>query len=329
MTQRLVFMGSDPIALPALNAILSGECGGGVKLVAVYTQLDRARGRGKKVLPNEIKQWALEKGIEVRQPDKIGKAERLEMEALQADACLVMAYGHILSQKFIDTPLYGTWNLHTSLLPAFRGASPIQNAVIAGGNETGVSLMRLVRQMDAGPILDVEKVSIERLDTALAVEHKLSLACVPLVKRCLSGIFLGEAETVPQDEEAATYVRKLGKDDGVLNFAVEAKVLAKRINGLYPWPSARFTFQKNVIKVGLADYEETDTNLAPGTAIGLENGGLRVACSQGIVSLLKLQRAGGKMLDADAFLRGFEFPEGAVLESRSMPQLVADHHFVG
>jgi methionyl-tRNA formyltransferase len=329
MAQRLVFMGSDPIALPGLEAIVAGDCGGNIELVAVYTQPDRARGRGKKVAPNEIKQWAAAKGIEVRQPERLRKEERIEFEGLDVDVCLVMAYGHMLSQRFLDTAKLGTWNLHTSILPAFRGASPIQNAVISGADETGVSLMKLVRQMDAGPVLDVECVGIGRLDTALSVEGKLSLACVPLLTRNLSKIFEGHASVTQQVEEEATFVRKLGKDDGDLDFNVDARTLAKRINGLFPWPSARFEFGGVSIKVGLADFDEAPADEAAGTIIGIEDGGLRVACALGAVRLMQLQRPGGRMLDASAFLRGFEMGSGLVIQSQPMPQLVSSNHFVG
>lgn len=329
MAQRLVFMGSDPIALPALEAIFAGRCGSAIEIVAVYTQPDRARGRGKKVVPNEIKVWALEKGIEVKQPERIRKEERLELEALDVDVCLVMAYGHMLSQRFIDTPRLSTWNLHTSILPAFRGASPIQNAVVSGLGETGVSLMQLVRQMDAGPVLDVELVSIDRVDTALSVEGKLSLGCVPLLERNLPKVFAGNAVAVPQVESDASYVRKLGKDDGVLDFDVDARVLARRVNGLFPWPCAHFVFQDTVIKVGLADWGDNSVDAAPGTVIGFENGSLEVACRNGVVRFLKMQRPGGRMLDANDFLRGFEVPPSSLIASCPMPQLVADHHFLG
>ena len=136
MAFRMIFMGSDPIALPALGSIVNGRCGE-IELLAIYTQPDRPRGRGKKVVPNEIKVWATERGITVRQPEKMSKAVRLEIEAMGVDSILVMAYGHLLSQALIDTPRFGIWNLHTSILPNYRGASPIQCAVAQGDEETG------------------------------------------------------------------------------------------------------------------------------------------------------------------------------------------------
>ena len=315
-------MGSDPIALPALNSIKDGDCGD-IEIVAVYTQPDRPRGRGKKVLPNEIKTWALENNLEARQPERMRKTQRLEIEADQSDVILVMAYGHILSQKLIDTPRYGIWNLHTSLLPRYRGASPIQCAIANGDQETGVSLMQMVREMDAGPVLDVEKTHIECMDTALEVEHRLAQACRPLLRRNLPAILRGEASAIPQENECATYVRKLGKQDGVLDFKMPAKQIAHRINGLFPWPGTSFPFEGLSIKVGLADFDGLESGLPPGQVVTVDFQSLVIACGEGRLHLKRLQRPGGKMLPAKEFLRGFEIPVGKQLESRPMTELVS------
>jgi len=324
----MIFMGSDPIALPGLEAMLSGQCGA-IELVAVYTQPDRARGRGKKVVANEIKSWAHERGLPVFQPERMKKAERLEIEAMGVDSILVMAYGHILSQKLIDTPRFGIWNLHTSLLPKYRGASPIQCAVANGERKTGVSLMRLVREMDAGPVLDVERVSIEDEDTAMDIDARLAEACVPLLQRGLPLIHTDKAETHEQEDSAACYVRKLVKDDGELDFRVSASVLARRINGLFPWPGTRACLGDVSIKLGLAVADETRVDAVPGAVLAIEKGGVRVACGKGSVLLKRLQRPGGKMLDAADFARGFELPENAVFESREMTELVTAEHVRG
>ena len=319
-------MGSDPIALPGLEAIRSGSCGD-IELVAVYTQPDRARGRGKKVVANEIKTWALESGIPVFQPEKLGRFERERIASMEADAILVMAYGHILSQALLDTPRHGIWNLHTSLLPQYRGASPIQCAVANGDGETGVTLMRLVKEMDAGPIVDAEKVSIDREDTALEVESKLSEACVPLLRRNLVDILEGRSQVFEQDVSRASYVRKLGKDDGDIDFRQSSEVVARRINGLFPWPGVRFYHGDVPIKVGLAVSVSEAPHEEPGTVLSWEQDGLHVSCANGVVCLKKLQRPGGKMLEADDFLRGYPLSIGTVLESRPMPELISSQPF--
>ena len=321
--QSLIFMGSDSIALPVLEAILGGRCGP-FSIDAIYTQPDRPRGRGKKIAANEIKLWANDNGIPVFQPNRMGKDERLEIQAIGPSAILVMAYGHLLSQKLIDVPKRGIWNLHTSLLPKYRGASPIQAAIVSGDSNTGVSLMKVVRKMDAGPILDSERVRIEKEDTAVELEEKLSLISAVLVERNLERIMSGEVAPLEQLEEDATYTRKLVKNDGELDFQRPASELARRINGMYPWPASNFEYEGSTIKVGLADFKDDETlEGSPGEIIGLVERSLEVRCGRGILCLKRLQRPGGKMMDAADFLRGFELPVGRQLPSKRMSPLVA------
>lgn len=333
---RIVFLGSDAIALPMLEW-LAGEGAAWAEVVAVFTQPDRAVGRGQKVTPNAIKQWALARGLPVWQPEKLTEAVRDELAALRPDLALVMAYGHILREAFIATPRLGTVNLHASLLPKYRGASPIQTAIASGERETGVALMRIVRQLDAGPVADVERVPIAPLDTALEVEAKLAAACVPLVRRTLPRLAAGELAFVPQEEARATFCRRLTKEDGALDFAAPAAVLAARVNGLFPWPGCTVEIAGQTVKLGLAEVAgeaagggpsaragEQDT---PGIVAGSDTDGLLVTTGAGVLRLRKLQRPGGKMLPAAEFLRGFPVPAGTRLASRPMPPLVADAPF--
>lgn len=315
-------MGSDPIALPLLEALDST-----FRLTAVFTQPDRPRGRGHLLRPNEIKAWAMARDLPVYQPERLRKPERLALAALEPELLLVMAYGHLLSQKLIDTPALGTWNVHGSLLPRYRGASPIQGAVASGERETGISLMRMVWKMDAGPVLDVERIAIERTDTALEVGAKLARACVPLWERNASRLAEGRAIPTPQDEAGATYTRKLDSKDAALNFSVPARVLANRINALWPWPGARFELDGLTVKAGLADWSDDPAGAAPGEIVAAGKEGLSVACGEGRVAFLRLQRPGGKMLDAAAFLRGFPVRAGERIPSRPMAPLVADRPF--
>ncbi len=318
---RLVFLGSDPIALPLLDW-LAGPGSGCVEVVGVFTQPDRPAGRGQHVVANEIKHWALGRDLPVHQPEKIDAAAQADLAALRPDVVLVMAYGHLLPDAFIAVPRLGTLNLHTSLLPRFRGASPIQTAVASGEQETGVSLMRIVRQLDAGPVADVERVAIAPLDTALAVEAKLSAACVPLVARTLPRLATGELRFVEQDAAAATFCRRLVKTDGVLDFARPATELAARINGLFPWPACTVDIGGQPIKFGLADAIAGDAT-APGVVVGSDSHGLLIATGQGTLRVHRMQRPGGRMLPATDFLRGFPVATGTRLASQAMPPLVA------
>lgn len=294
------------------------------QVAAVFTQPDRPVGRGQKVQPNAIKTWALTRGLPVQQPDKLTDDVRGQLAALRADLGLVMAYGHILRDEFIQTPRLGMLNLHTSLLPKYRGASPIQTAVAAGERETGVTLMRIVRRLDAGPIADVERVAIDVLDTAAEVEMKLARACVPLLQRALPRLAAGALNLTEQDDAAATYCRKLGKDDGTLDFSAPAGTLAARVNGLFPWPACTIEIGGQPVKLGLADaMAGTADRRVPGEVIGADEHGLLVACATGVLRLRKLQRPGGRMLPAPEFLRGFAVPVGTQLASRPMSALVS------
>ncbi|HEY1109736.1 MAG TPA: methionyl-tRNA formyltransferase [Opitutaceae bacterium] len=328
---RIVFLGSDAIALPLLQWI-AGEGSGRAQVIGVFTQPDRPVGRGQKVQPNAIKVWAQERGLPVWQPEKLTEEVRQQLVALGADLGLVMAYGHILRDDFIATPRHGMLNLHTSILPKYRGASPIQTAVASGDRETGVTLMRIVRRLDAGPIVDLERVPVDALDTALEVEAKLSQACVPLVARGLEALAAGTISFREQDDAAATHCRKLEKGDGALDFAAPAAVLAARINGLFPWPSCSVEIGGQPVKLGLADAvdvgavasatTDANANKAPGEVLGADADGLLVAASEGVLRLRKLQRPGGRMLGAGEFLRGFPVQAGTVLASKPMSVLV-------
>ncbi|MDO8540383.1 MAG: methionyl-tRNA formyltransferase [Opitutaceae bacterium] len=325
---RLVFLGSDAIALPLLEW-LAGQGSGVAQVVAVFTPPDRPAGRGQKIQPNAIKTWALERSLPVHQPEKVTDEVRAQLGTLAADVALVMAYGHILRDEFINTPRLGTLNLHTSLLPKYRGASPIQTAVASGERETGVTLMRMVRKLDAGPVADVERAAIETLDTAADVERKLALAGVPLLRRALPRLAHGTLTFTPQDDAAATYCRKLEKGDGALDYSASASALAARINGLFPWPGCTAEINGAVLKLGLADVAGAPPPAAdapdrhqPGAVLGHDAHGVIVQTGEGVLRLRQLQRPGARMLPAAEFLRGFPIASGAVIPSRPMPPLV-------
>lgn len=325
---KIVFMGSDAIALPALDW-LAGEGSALGRIVAVFTQPDRAAGRGQKVQPNAIKQWALARGLPVHQPQKFGEPDRATLASHAPDLSLVMAYGHILRQPVIDTPRLGTLNLHASILPKFRGASPIQTAIAAGERETGVSLMRIVLALDAGPVADVERVPIGTHDTGTEVEAAMARACVPLLARTLPRLAAGTLTFVEQDHARATFCRRLEKSDGALDFARPAADLAARINGLIPWPGCATEFAGQPLKFGLAEvcHPGGDNPAAAGTVVGATEAGLDVACGEGVLRVRRLQRPGGRMLAAGEFLRGSPIPAGTVFPSRPMAPLVAAEPF--
>ncbi len=325
---KLVFLGSDAIARPLLDW-LAGPGSVHAQVAGVFTQPDRPAGRGQKIQPNAIKAWAHARDLPVFQPEKITDETRAQLAALAPDLALVMAYGHILRDDFIATPRLGTLNLHTSLLPKYRGASPIQTAIASGERETGVTLMRIVRALDAGPMADAERVAIAPRDTALDVEEKLAAACVPLLARALPALAAGTLTFTEQNRAEATFCRKLEKADGALDFAAPAAGLAARINGLHPWPGCAVEIAGQTVKLGEADAGDTSPVAesggdarAHGTVLGHDAESLLVATGDGILRLLQLQRPGGKMLAALDFLRGFPITPGTCLPSRPMPGLV-------
>jgi len=329
---RIVFLGSDPIALPLLDWLRASDAPApAAQLVGVFTQPDRPVGRGQKITPNAIKQWALAQGLPVYQPEKLAAAALDTLAALRPDLSLVMAYGHILRDAFINAPRLGTLNLHASILPAYRGASPIQTAVACGDTETGLSLMRIVRELDAGPVADIERVAIAPLDTALDIEAKLAAATVPLIARNLPALARGELVFHEQDHARASHCRRLQKSDGTLDFARPAAELAARINGLFPWPACSFPIGEKPIKCGLADVvadvSDNATDVpsvpAPGTVLGADADGLLIATGEGILRVRRMQRPGGQMLAAADFLRGTPISTGTPLASAPMPALLA------
>lgn len=210
-----------------------------------------------------------------------------------------------------------------------RGASPIQTAVATGEPETGVAFMRIVAELDAGPVADVQRVPIGPLDTALDVEAGMAAACVPLLARTLPRLAAGQLEFVPQEHARATFCRKLEKTDSSVDFRRPAAEVAARINGLMPWPGCATEWAGQPLKLGLADVAEAATvsGATPGEVVGAETSGLLVVCGTGVVRLRRLQRPGGRMLPTDEFLRGCPIPAGTVLPSRETPPLVSDRPF--
>jgi methionyl-tRNA formyltransferase len=323
---RLVFMGSDPVALPLLDW-LAGEGAAVGNLVGLFTGPDRPSGRGQSVNPNAVKAWASVRPIQIHQPEKLDATALGSLRDLRPDVTLIVAYGHILKEEFISVPRLGTLNLHASLLPKYRGASPIQTAVAAGERQTGMTLMRIVRELDAGPAAGDERVEVSPLDTAADVEARLARASVPLIARSLPLLGRGELAFRTQEHAQATYCRRLVKADGVLDFSAPAPVLAARINGLHPWPSVSIDIAGDSIKLGLADSLEGSSPGIPGTVNGSDSDGLLVASGSGVLRLRRLQRPGGRMLAAPEFLRGFPVPAGTLIASRPMPALVSPKPF--
>ncbi|MFP6854233.1 MAG: methionyl-tRNA formyltransferase, partial [Opitutales bacterium] len=318
---RIAFMGSDAIALPILRFLFQED---GLDLTVVYTQPDRPSGRGKRLRPNPIKEWAVANQVEVRDPSKLEKSEDHWLREAGLSFAIVMAYGHILKPSFLKAIDGRFYNLHASLLPAYRGASPVETALAEGEKKTGVSLMRIISRMDAGPVIDREETPIGENEDGSSLRKKLSLACIPLLKRNLEGLVSGNPQEQLQVEQDASYCRRLRKVDGRLDFSLPASSLALRVAAFRTWPGCFFEFGEARIKVGSAKAITECVDAAPSEILGEIDGCLRVATGQGILALRELQRPGGAMLPAIDFLRGFALPAGTQLSTAPTDPLVGD-----
>ena len=314
---RVVFMASDIIALPALNWCLAHPA---VELVAVFAQPDRPMGRGKKLIANPIKAWAVENGIETFQPEKLTSDDEAWIRDNGIDLTIVMAYGQFLKSKMLVAPKIDTVNLHGSLLPAYRGACPVEASILNGDAETGISLMRLVKKMDAGPIYDVERLKIEPGVTAPELRAAAGEVCPVLLERALPKIAAGELEPVEQNETEVSYVRRLFKTDARIDFKETAVAIERRSRAFFPWPGCTIEHEGVVLKI--AELAVVEGSAAPGTVVEID-GTVGVACAEGVIVPKLWQRPGGKLMPAKDFFRGYTLEVGTVLEAVENPPVIS------
>ena len=301
---RLAFMGSPDFSVPALRALHEA----GHEIVAVYCQPPRPAGRGQKETPCPVHRAALELGLPVRTPARVRKdaAEHEAFAALDLDVAVVAAYGLILPPAMLEAPRRGCLNIHASLLPRWRGAGPIQAAILAGDTESGITIMRMEEGLDTGPMLLRESVPIGPHTTTPELHDALAALGGPLVLRALEE----SPAPLPQPEEGVTYAPKLGKEDGRLDWTQDAAALDRRVRALNPWPGTFFRHGEEVIRLLAAEPEPGAARAAPGTVL---DNTPRIACGNGTLRLTRLQRAGRGAMPADAFLRGYPLPPGSVL----------------
>jgi len=319
MPRRLVLLGSDEIALPAFRVAAALP---GVIVVAVYSQPDRPSGRGQSVQPNPVTAWARAAGLPVRQPEKLGPEHAAELAADGVDLGVVMAYGQILKDDFLAAPRAGLVNFHGSLLPALRGATPVEGALAEGWHRTGVSLQQVVRRLDAGPLHAAAELAIRPGEGRGELRARLGELAGELAAVALPVILEGRSTPVPQDEARVSFTRRLNRLDAALDFGGAATVLAARVQALEGWPGSTFDHGGAAIKVGAAAATEAAA-APPGTILAADRAGVLVACGQGALRLTRLQRPGGKMLPAAEFLAGYALAVGEVLPSAPMPPLVS------
>jgi len=305
----IVFFGSDAICLPVLNYLkhqAAGEC----MLRAVVSQPDRRQGRGKKLQPNPVAAWALANGIELLQPEEPTRELADWMVAEETAVALVMAYGHFLQQPLREAAQYGMLNFHGSLLPQYRGASPVETALASGDTETGVALMQVVKKMDAGGVADFEAVRISQQDTGPELRVKVGEAVVPLLRRNLAAMLTGELQFTQQDTSLVTYCRKMRKEDGAVDFTLPAVTIYNRLRAFTPWPGGYFDHGEVRIKIGRTSVEiDESVSAEPGTVLSTSPA-VRVATANGVLCCHELQRPGARMLPVEDFLCGYTLAEG-------------------
>lgn len=309
-------MGTPDFAVPCLKALFEAD----EQVVSVYTQPDRPKGRGRKMTPPPVKEWALAHHLSVFQPTRFKEAEIVAQLADQKpDLLIVVAYGLILPQEVLDLPTWGAINVHASLLPKYRGAAPIQWAIINGEKESGVTTMRLDAGMDTGDMLLQDAEAIGENDTAQSLHDRLSLLGGKVLLRTLASLRQGTLWPQPQDSALATYAPPLKKEQGEIHWDLTALEIDRWIRGLAPWPGA-FTFLhgKRVIIHRTAP-DPVEKPGIPGTICALEEGRIKVHTGQGILSILEVQLEGHRRLSSEEMVRGFSFRVGDRLGRADSP----------
>jgi methionyl-tRNA formyltransferase len=307
---RLAFMGTPEFAVAALAEIAAA----GHEIAAVYTQPPRPRGRGQDVKPSPVQAFAESLGLPVRTPHSMREpAEIADFRMLKLDAAVVVAFGQILPREVLEAPRLGAFNLHASLLPRWRGAAPIQRAIMAGDAVTGVQVMRMTEGLDEGPILISESLPIAWDETAGSLHDKLAAAGAGLLPRALSAIERGVQHETPQAEEGQTYARKITPKETRIDWTKSAPEVDRRIRALSPFPGAWFEApsERGPVRVKALMSRISPAAGHPGEVLDDE---LLIACGEGAVRLLTVQREGRGVQDAKTFLRGFPLAAGTVVE---------------
>ncbi|GMQ88590.1 MAG: methionyl-tRNA formyltransferase [Gammaproteobacteria bacterium] len=294
---RVVFAGTPDFSVPVLQALLDSRH----TVVGVYSQPDRPAGRGRKLAPGPVKQLALQHAVQVFQPPTLKSVDaQQELADLRPDLMVVVAYGLILPQAVLDVPGRGCVNLHASLLPRWRGAAPIQRAILAGDRESGVCLMQMEAGLDSGPVLAEARTGITRGDTGGTLHDRLSQLAAELLATHLDDLEQGKLEAQIQDEALVTYASKLDKREAVIDWQQDAVSLERRVRAFNPWPVAQTGYGDKVLRIW--DASAIDGSGAPGQVVAAGKQGIDVACGTGRLRLLEIQMPGARRLSAADFL---------------------------
>jgi len=314
---RVVFAGTPDFAARHLQALI----GSAHEIVAVYTQPDRPAGRGKKLQPSAVKVLAEQYDLPVFQPQSLKPQEQQQLlETLNADVMVVVAYGLLLPQAILDTPVLGCINVHGSLLPRWRGAAPIQRAIWAGDTESGVAIMQMEAGLDTGPVLLEHRCAITDDETSSSLYHKLEQLGPNALLSVLEDLPAMQQTAEPQNETLATYAKKLSKEEGKINWALDAGQLERNVRAFNPWPTAFFSIDgfkgnQSTVKVYAAEVLPTHPDAVPGTIVKASTRGLDIACGEGVLRILEAQVPGKKPQPIATIINGYGtvFSEGKQL----------------
>lgn len=309
---RVIFMGTPDFSVGALKSLAEN----GYEIAGVVTQPDKPRGRGKASAMTPVKEAALELGLTVYQPSRVREQSFMDtVRALNPDVIVVSAFGQIIPKALLELPRYGCVNIHASLLPKYRGAAPIQWAVMDGEPVSGVTIMQMDEGLDTGDMLAKTEVPLEPDETGGSLFDKLSRAGAELLIRTLPALEQGTLTPEKQPLESPTaYARMIRKEDGRIDWNLEAEAIERRIRGLNPWPSAYTELTGKILKIWRAEVLPKESEQAPGTVTEAGKGGFCVQTGKGVLRLLEVQLEGKKRMDAQAFLRGFHAAPGMKLE---------------
>lgn len=307
---RIIFAGTPDFAAASLKALLDSDH----DICAVYTQPDRPAGRGRKLTPSPVKQLALDHQIPVEQPLNFKQENSLEqLASYQADLMIVVAYGLLLPQAVLDTPRLGCINVHASLLPRWRGAAPIQRAILAGDNETGVGIMQMEAGLDTGPVLLEARCPIAASDNAQSLHDKLAALGATTLLESLKDIEHLLQQARPQDDSQMTYAAKLQKQEAVIDWQQPAAQLLRQVNAFNPWPVAQTQWRGDTLRIWQAEVSAESTQATPGTVIAVNKQGIDVACGDGSLRITQLQVPGKRAMQVQDFLNANSIDVGEQL----------------
>jgi methionyl-tRNA formyltransferase len=298
---RIVFAGTPEFSVPPLRALLASPH----QVVGVYTQPDRPAGRGRKLTPSPVKEEALAATVPVFQPGSLRDADaQRELAALKPDLMVVVAYGLLLPQAVLDIPRLGCVNIHASLLPRWRGAAPIQRALLAGDAETGVGIMRMEAGLDTGPVYLERRIPIEAADTASSLHDKLAKLGAEALTAALPGIADGTLVPVPQDDAQSCYAKKLDKAEAEIDWRRPAAEIARQVRAFNPWPVAQTRFEDAMLRIWNAIPVKGEAG-SPGMVMSAGRNGIEVATGDGLLRITRLQMPGKKPVSAADFINAY------------------------